>query len=130
MIAVDTSALIAIALREPERDTFMNLVSNNECLIGTVTVLECHMVLHDRVGMQGVAFIDALLRRPHVKLIDFNPDLLVIARRAFDQYGKGRDAAGLNFGDCMSYAVAKFHDVPLLFKGDDFPLTDVRPALP
>jgi ribonuclease VapC len=129
VIAVDSSAVIAVALREPERDAFSNLISNSRCLIGTVSVMETHMVLRERVGADGIAFIDALLSRSHVELVDFNLDLLTIARHAFDRYGKGRNAAGLNFGDCMSYAVAKLRNVPLLFKGDDFRQTDIRPAL-
>lgn len=129
MIAVDSSAVIAIALREPEWEELSRLVGNNRCLLGTTTVMECHMVLRDRAGAEGIPFIKGLLSRPHIDLIDFNSDLLATARDAFDQYGRGRSRAKLNFGDCMSYAVAKFHDVPLLFKGDDFRLTDIRAAL-
>jgi ribonuclease VapC len=129
VIAVDSSAIVAIALREPKWEEFSNLIGNNRCLIGTTTAMECHMVLHARAGAEGISIIDGLLSRPYVELVDFNRDLLAIARDAFDRYGRGRSTAQLNFGNCMSYAVAKFHDVPLLFKGDDFRLTDVHAAL-
>ena len=129
MIAVDSSAIVTIALREPEWEEFAHLVGNNRCLLGTTTVMECHMVLRERAGAEGIPIIEGLLSRPHIELIDFNVDLLAIAREAFDRYGRGRSPAKLNFGDCMSYAVAKFHDVPLLFKGDDFRLTDIPAAL-
>jgi ribonuclease VapC len=130
VIALDSSALIAIALKEPEREAFAEAIANNRCLIGHATVLESHMVLRDRIGDAGVAFLDALLAQPHITTVDFNDALLPIARLVFDHYGKGRHRAGLNFGDCFAYAVAKAHDVPLLYKGQDFALTDIRPALP
>ncbi len=130
MIALDSSALLAIALKEAERDTFAKIIGTMRCLIGAPTVLESHMVLRERVGPEGVEFVDALLARPHIALVAFDDMLLPIARGAFDRYGKGRHHAGLNFGDCMAYAVAKANDVPLLFKGDDFRRTDIRAALP
>ncbi len=129
MIALDSSALLAIALKEAERDAFTNIIGTNRCIIGTMTALESHLVLRERMGADGVEFLDRLLARPHIALIAFDHALLPIARLAFDRYGKGRHRAGLNFGDCMAYAVAKANDVPLLFKGDDFGLTDIRPAL-
>ena len=130
MIAVDSSALLAIALMEAERDAFTDIIGTNRCLIGAITVLESHLVLRERIGAEGVEYLDGLLARPHVDLIGFDSELLPIARLAFDRFGKGRHRAGLNFGDCMTYALAKVHDVPLLFKGDDFRLTDIRAALP
>jgi ribonuclease VapC len=130
VIAIDSSALLAIALKEPERDAFADIIGTNRCLVGAITVLESHLVLRDRIGAEGVEYLDGFLARPHVDLIGFDSKLLPIARLAFDRFGKGRHRAGLNFGDCMTYAVAKFHDVPLLFKGDDFRFTDIRAALP
>ena len=129
MIALDSSALLAIALNEAERNSFTKIIGSSRCIIGVATALESHMVLRDRVGADGVEFLDRLLARPHVALIAFDHALLPIARLAFDRYGKGRHRASLNFGDCMAYAVAKANDVPLLFKGDDFGRTDIRAAL-
>jgi len=125
VIALDSSALLAIALKEAERDAFANVIGTNRCLIGATTALESHLALRERMGADGVEFLDRLLARPHVTVIAFDRALLPIARLAFDRYGKGRHRAGLNFGDCMAYAVAKANDVPLLFKGDDFARTDI-----
>jgi ribonuclease VapC len=130
VIALDSSALLAIALREEERDAFTNIIGTNRCIIGAMTALESHMVLRERMGADGVAFLDDVLAQPQIALVGFDGSLLPIARLAFDRYGKGRHRAALNFGDCMSYAVAKANDLPLLFKGDDFSHTDIRPALP
>ena len=88
MIAADSSALLAIALMEPERNTFAHAIATNHCLIGAFTVLECHMVLRECVGAEGVEFIDGLLARPHVRLIAFEGELLPIARVAFDAMAK------------------------------------------
>ncbi len=129
MIALDSSALLAIALDEAERDAFIKIIGTNRCIIGAITVLESHMVLRDRMGSEGIEFLDRLLARPHIALIAFDHSLLPIARLAFDRYGKGRHRAALNFGDCMSYAVAKARSVPLLYKGGDFAHTDIDPAL-
>ena len=130
MIALDSSALLAIALREVESDAFTIAIGTNRCVISAVTALESHMVLRERMGAEGVEFLDAVLGRSNVTLTTFDGTLLPIARVAFDRYGKGRHRAGLNFGDCMAYALAKAIDLPLLFKGEDFRLTDIRPALP
>lgn len=129
MIALDTSALIAIACDEPERIAFARAIADNRCLIGLPTALETHMVLRRQMGSDGIEFLQDVLKEPNVDVLDFSEQLFVAACEAFDRYGKGRDRAGLNVGDCMAYAVAKANDVPLLFKGDDFGLTDIRLAL-
>lgn len=130
MIALDTSALIAIALNEPERIALAEAISHNHCLIALPTAFEAHIVLRQQSGADGVEFLQTVLKESNVRVLDFNGELFSAACQAFDRYGKGRHRAGLNFGDCMAYAVAKSHDVALLFKGDDFRLTDIRPALP
>ena len=131
MIALDSSAIIAIALQEPEAPGFTLLIARSDCVVGRPTVLESHMVLRDRSGAEGIAVLDRLLAHRTMRIVDFDERHLTIARRAFDQFGKGQGhPAQLNFGDCMSYAVAKAHGVPLLFKGDDFPRTDITVAAP
>lgn len=130
MIALDSSALLAIAFKEPERDAYTEIIGRNRCLIGAVTALESHLALKTRAGADGIAFLDGILAQPRIAVVGFDDRLLPIARLAFDRYGKGRHAAGLNFGDCMAYAVAKSHDVALLYKGADFAHTDIRSALP
>ena len=131
MIALDSSAIVAIALHEPEFLSFTLLMTRRVSVIGRPTVLETHMVLRDRSGDNGVAVLDRLLMHPKVRIIDFDEQHLVIARRAFDQFGKRRGhPAQLNFGDCMAYAVAKRENVPLLYKGADFSHTDIPSAVP
>lgn len=131
MIALDSSAVVAIALAEPEAADFNRLIATQEALIGTPTLLEVHLVLSQRSAGGAKEFLNDLLERRSIHLVPFNLEMYRLAQSAFDRYGKGKkDPARLNFGDCLSYAVAKFHAVPLLFKGDDFRLTDIRPALP
>lgn len=129
MIALDTSALVAMALGEPEADGFIRAIVRQEALVGTPTPLETHMVLASRIGdAAAAAFVQAMVTRPSIHPVAFSLRMQEIAAAAFDRFGKGRHPAGLNFGDCMAYAVAQAHDVPLLFKGDDFSRTDARPA--
>ncbi len=131
MIAVDTSAIVAIALLEPEARMFGEAITTGDCLIGWPTVLECHMVLSGIPRRQGLDTLDKALSSPRLKIVPFDSALYATARDAFDRYGKGRGhRAQLNFGDCLAYAVAKASDVPLLYKGSDFARTDIRPALP
>jgi ribonuclease VapC len=130
VIALDTSAIVAIALAETEARPFAEIIGSESCLIGWPTVLESHMVLQEVPFRRGLAVLDLVLSAPRLRVVSFDRQICDVARAAFDRFGRGRHRAKLNFGDCMSYAVAKFHDVPLLFKGDDFPLTDLRPAVP
>jgi ribonuclease VapC len=131
MIAVDSSALVALALNEDDAEAFGAAMSDQRCYIGAPTLLETYIVLHHRIDqMFSATFVGSLLQIPKIEVIGFDLRLLEIASRAFDRYGKGQTRRGLNFGDCLAYAVAKAHDVPLLFKGDDFRHTDIRPALP
>ena len=77
-----------------------------------------------------VAHLDEFIHRARIQVAPFDADMAALARDAFVRFGKGRHPAGLNMGDCASYALAKATDLPLLFKGDDFTLTGVRSALP
>ncbi len=130
MIALDSSAIVAIALREPEADHYLDVIALRQAIIGAPTLVETHLVLSRRTH----AFHDFLRRfvsPPVVHLIAFTPEMYAVATDAFDRYGKGRGhRAQLNFGDCLAYAVAKARDVPLLYKGADFGRTDIRPAFP
>lgn len=131
MIVVDTSALIAIATREPEAAAFNRIVSEaGTALIGAPTFLETGMILSRGLASEDIDyFIRSLTTGLTVKAIDFSSEMFAAARLAFRRYGKGQGhPAQLNFGDRMSYAVAKVYDVPLLYKGNDFSATDLRPA--
>jgi ribonuclease VapC len=130
VIVVDSSAVIAILRREQEADGFLRIIAAADgCLMSSVSLLETSMVLAGRAG-DGASWLelDALIARATIQVVAQDAELTEIARDAFLQYGKGRHPAGLNLGDCASYAVAKSRSLPLLFKGDDFPRTDLRVA--
>jgi ribonuclease VapC len=131
MIALDTSAIVAIALNEAEASDFSRVIAAGEAIVGTPTLFESHVVLERRITKVSEEFVAAFLERPSIHPVTFNLEMYRFARLAFDRFGKGKKhPAKLNLGDCMAYAVAKFHDIPLLFKGDDFRHTDIRSALP
>src|SRR3982074_348817 len=131
MIVVDTSAIVAIALGEPERDAFSQIIQRaHRALISTVSVVEARMVLHGRRGQRAVILLDDLLRLPMFDTIAPGPAEADAAYAAFVSYGKDSGhSAALNFGDVFSYALAKVRGLPLLFKGDDFSQTDIASAI-
>jgi ribonuclease VapC len=131
MIAIDTSALVAIVLGEPERDELLKrLKSVRRALVSTVSVVEARMVVYGRRGPAGVVHLDDLLRLPGFEIVPVTADEMELAFRAFVAYGKGTGhPARLNFGDVFAYALARSREVPLLFKGDDFSETDLASAL-
>ena len=128
-MVIDTSALVAILRDEPERSAFNRAVEAAEVrLMSTATFLETSMVIESRYGPDGVRDLDLFIAKAGIELVAVDADQAYVARTAFRTYGKGRHPAGLNFGDCFAYALAKTSDEPLLFKGSDFPLTDVAGA--
>ena len=130
MIVIDSSAIVAMALGEAEAVAFYEVLESVSSLVAAPTLLETHMVLAKYAPRLGLDYLATLVANPKVQIEPFNFELSEIARAAFDRYGKGRHPAKLNFGDCMSYALAKARGLPLLFKGGDFALTDIRRALP
>lgn len=127
---LDTSALIAILFREPEAPLFARLIHDaDRCLISTGSFLELSLVLKRQAAPEAERECDMFLRRTGIIIEPFTVDQAYIARQAFHGFGKGRHRAGLNFGDCFAYALAKFTGQPLLFKGDDFKKTDVISAI-
>ncbi len=98
MIAIDTSVILAIALREPEADPFERLVRRDAILIGWPTLLELRMVLTGKGFANAAAIVDQLIGLPNVTTIAFDEAQYRAAERAFDRFGKGRHAAGLNMG--------------------------------
>jgi ribonuclease VapC len=131
VIVVDTSAIVAIALGEPERDAFRTaILDSGTALISTASVLEIRMVLYGRRGPRAVVLANDLLRLPLFKIVPPGPAELEAAFDAFILYGKGTGhPASLNYGDLFAYALAKVRGVPLLFKGNDFIETDIIPAI-
>ncbi len=130
MIVIDTSALIAILRREPEADRFLQCISEADgCLLSSVSFLETSMVLAGRGGdVTSWTELDTLIARAEIQVVAQDAELAEAARAAFLRYGRGRHPAALNLGDCASYALAKHRNLPLLFKGDDVPRTDLLSA--
>jgi len=131
MIAVDSSAVVAIALNEPERAAFRQAIMQaRKALISTASVLEVKMVLYSRRGPRAVVLAEDMLRLPMFEVTPPGPADLDAAFAAFVAFGKGSThPAALNFGDLFSYALAKVRNLPLLFKGNDFSETDIRSAV-
>ena len=128
-MVIDSSALIAVLLREPPEARLREvLIEVRPLRLSAASLLETSIVLHRRVRDEGEARLDRLLQRLEVDIVSVTREHAEIARAAYRRFGRGRHPAKLNFGDCFSYALAKSLDEPLLFVGDDFSSTDVRVA--
>jgi ribonuclease VapC len=126
-MVLDTSAILAILQNEPERRKFNEAIETSETRsLSTASFVECSMILESRYGADGVRDLDLFIAKAQVSLVAVDEEQADLARRAFRKYGKGRHPAGLNFGDCFSYALARSLDEPLLFKGNDFRQTDIE----
>ena len=117
---VDSSAVVAIVLREPGHELLLDKLAGSGAGIGTPTLAELGLVLSARLGRDSRPVIDGLLDRLGLDVVPFGDAHWRVAVGAFVRYGRGRHRAGLNFGDCLTYAVASLADEPLLFVGDDF----------
>ena len=130
MIIVDASVLCAILLDEPERDQFVDLLTRgSNPLISPVNYWEALVSMERRLGDSGAAHVERLCERANVRVAAMGQADTALVFNAWRSFGKGRHPAALNLGDCFAYALAKSRGMPLLFKGDDFPKTDVRSAL-
>jgi ribonuclease VapC len=128
-MVIDTSAIVAIALNEPEAPSFEQRIADDPVrLISAATVLEAAMVIEARLGEPGGSELDLWLHKAGIEIVAVEPEHADQARRAWRRYGKGRHPAGLNFGDCFSYALAALTGEALLYKGDDFSQTDIQAA--
>jgi ribonuclease VapC len=126
---IDTSALIAILYGEPERAEFARLIHDaDSCRVSVASFVELSMVVESQLGPEAGRQVDTLFRRTGIVIEPVTVEHGHLARQAFLDYGKGRHKAGLNFGDCFSYALAKATGEPLLFKGRDFSETDIKSA--
>jgi ribonuclease VapC len=128
-MVVDSSALIAIISKEPERETFeRRLQLARVRLICAATLIETSIVVLSRRGQEGLDILRELVADMRIETVSLNAEHVDLAIDAFRRFGKGRHRAALNFGDCFSYALAEATGEPLLFKGDDFGHTDIAPA--
>ena len=125
-MVIDTSAMIAILLNEPGADRLIAaLEADPTRLVSAATVVETSLVVLGRFGEAGDPQLDRLLRAVNAKVVPVGDEQVTIARDAAVRFGRGRDEAGLNFGDCFSYALSVESGEPLLFVGNDFAKTDV-----
>jgi ribonuclease VapC len=130
-VILDSSAVVAILLKEPGYDRLRDhLAASEQVGIGAPTAVESSLVLCSRVGRAGKTLLARFLQEAEVEVVEFTADHWTVAADAFIAYGRGRHRAGLNFGDCMAYAVAKLAGEPLLCLGDDLPATDLQLADP
>jgi ribonuclease VapC len=126
-MVIDTSALVAIFLAEPERKRFLDLiVEAGTRLISAANALETGIVLEAKRGEAAGREFDLFLVRANLLVVPVDGEQVEIARSAWRKYGKGRHSAALNFGDCFAYALAESSGEPLLAKGTDFALTDIE----
>lgn len=125
-MVLDTSAILAILLEETEGLRYLDQISKDTTrLLSSGTALELMIVIEARKGEAGGRELDLFLHRAKIDIVPFDSEQAEIARMAWRRFGKSSHPAGLNFGDCFAYALAKISGEPLLFKGNDFNQTDV-----
>jgi ribonuclease VapC len=132
ILVVDSSALLAILLGEPERAQFKRFLLAHEVKISAGTLIETLRVVRLALGPEALSGMDTMMETSAAEIVPVDADQVVAARDGMLRFGKGcgEEPAVLNLGDLFAYALAKRLDLPLLFKGDAFARTDVRPALP
>ncbi|WP_375415455.1 type II toxin-antitoxin system VapC family toxin [uncultured Bradyrhizobium sp.] len=130
MIVVDSSALCAVFFNEPEKSAFQAILDGDErCIISAVNAFETACVLRGKLGQAAVVEYWQWLADNRIEIVAFDAVLAREAAAAFERYGKGlHSKANLNLADCAAYALAKAMNVPLLFKGNDFAATDIKPV--
>jgi ribonuclease VapC len=129
-MVVDTSALVAIFLLEPEAEQFAHaILEAPRAAISAANLLEAGIILDSRIGHQDSSELDEFIVNVGLEVEPVTLDQVRVARHAYRTYGSGNHPAGLNFGDCFAYALAKSAGLSLLFKGDDFTRTDITPQL-
>ncbi|EWY39524.1 ribonuclease [Skermanella stibiiresistens SB22] len=125
-MVIDTSAVIAILLKEPEAALLADTIAGGSPrLMSAASLLEASMVIETRKGEAGGRELDLFIYRAGIEIVPVDQEQAEMARAAWRRYGKGRHPAGLNYGDCFSYALAKVRGASLVFKGDDFSRTDL-----
>lgn len=130
-MVIDTSAVLAILQDEPERRLYNERIEAAAIRrLSAANFVEASIVIEARYGPPGLLAFDRLLQTADIRLADVDVAQAAAARVAFSRYGKGRHPAGLNFGDCFAYALARVRAEPLLFRGANFSRTDIQPAMP
>jgi ribonuclease VapC len=125
-MVIDTSAVVAILLGEPESTAFAEAIEQAAPrLFSAASLLETSIVVEARKGEEAARDLDLFVYKANIEIVPVDAEQAEIARQAWRRYGKGRHRAALNYGDCFAYALAKASGSRLLFKGDDFTHTDV-----
>jgi ribonuclease VapC len=128
-VIIDSSAIVAIVLREPGWEGLVaKLRADSTCAVGAPTLAEAGLVLTAKMGQRAPGVLSRLLQEADLAVIPFTEDHWRMAVEAYARFGKGRHAAALNFGDCLTYAIASVAEQPLLFVGGDFAKTDLPAA--
>ena len=126
-MVIDSSALLAVLLAEPERAHFVDLIAKASVrLLSAANALEAAIVSESRLSMIGGHELDILIQKASIEIVSVDAEQFSAARLAWRKYGKGRHPAALNFGDCFAYALSKVSSEPLLAKGIDFQKTDLQ----
>lgn len=127
MIAIDTSALVAVVFGESDASQFAEamLAHAGDCVISAATLVEAGIVAEARQGPNAAQDLRLLIERIAAEVVPVDAEAATVAVGAWQRFGRGRHQAGLNFGDCLSYALAKCSGTPLLYKGADFAQTDI-----
>lgn len=129
-MVLDSSAVIALLLDEPDADAMRLAIADSATrLMSAAALVEASLVIENRSGEAGGRELDLLISRLGIVIVPVDAEQAAEARRAWRRYGRGRHAAGLNYGDLFSYALTRTTGEPLLFKGGDFTKTDVARVL-
>ncbi|MFT4135133.1 type II toxin-antitoxin system VapC family toxin [Microbacterium sp.] len=130
-IVVDTSALAAVVFGESDARAYASVLAaqTGDVSVSAATLVEARIVIHGRQGVEAARDLELLLTRISAQIVAVDETQADLAVAAWQRFGNGRHEAGLNFGDCFSYALSKQLGAPLLYKGDDFARTDVASAL-
>lgn len=129
MIVIDSSAVVAILLGEPDAAAYAAMIADRRCFMSAVSVYETEIVILGRANAAMASGMRSLLADRGVKIEPFDDRQAALAFAAYARFGKGHHPARLNMGDCAAYALAQSLGLPLLYKGDDFARTDVRSAV-
>ena len=123
---IDSSAIIAVLLDEANAaDIARAIEAGSQRLLSAANLLEASIVIESRKGEAGGRELDLLIYRAAIEIVAVDQEQAQLARIAWQRFGKGRHPAGLNYGDCFAYALARTRQLPLLFQGDDFSRTDI-----
>ena len=128
-MVVDSSAIIAVIFEEHDQFIYLDALRREKLAMSASTLFECRLVALRKSGPVAEAELIEFVAGLNIEIVSFDAPQAALAADAFRRYGKGRDKAALNFGDCFSYALAKSRGEPLLYKGGDFTRTDLAAAV-